>query len=117
MNEKITEPTGFYFAEKNEDGSYGDPKPMPGLSEISEVAANDEVAVDFAEAVQEGVNQWFDSLTVHISVPDEIAQAYRDLDLACYMYRRGLCCIRRVKRYHRRFVKLHKKFIYNLGGK
>lgn len=117
MNEKITEPTGLMIYGKNEDGSYGDPKPMPGLSDISEVAVDDEVAVDFAEAVQEGVNKLLDSAVIIIQEPDEVAQAYRDLDLACYMYRRGLCCIRRVRRYHRRFVKLHKKFIYDLGGK
>lgn len=73
MNEKVTEPTGFYFAVKNEDGSYGDPKPMPGVENIEEITVmdnnissdtlaaafntNSEVCVDLATSL----GKWFES--------------------------------------------------------
>ena len=50
-------------------------------------------------------------------LPDELVEAYNDFEAARIMYCAGLYCLRKFRRYYRRFVKLHKKFIYDLGGK
>lgn len=117
MNEKITKPTGLYFAEKNEDGSYGDPKPMPGLSDIKEICGETDVTENsIHEELMKAVEKIEEPVTVSIRIPDELWIALYEFQEAAAMYREGLCCLRKVRRYHRRFVKLHKKFIYNLGG-
>lgn len=52
--------------------------------------------------------------TITIKIPEEITVALEKFKEVCNQYKQGNADIRKVRRYHRRFVKLHKKWIYNL---